>query len=136
MSRRITHPPVAAGVVLVDFDGTIRPWGALFGFEPPLTGVKTAMRKLRDDGYRIGIFTSRLSPTWHRAEGWDTKQAAGEHRAYITAFLQQNSIPFDFITAEKVPCVLYLDDKAMRVNRRRGMLAALRDFEAMGDDAV
>ena len=82
------------------------------------------------------IFTSRLSPTWHRAEGWKTSEAAKQQREYITAFLEEHDIPFDDITAEKRPAILYLDDKAMRVNRDRNMLAAVRDFLERGDAAV
>ena len=48
----------------------------------------------------------------------------------------RHDIPFDDITAEKRPAVLYLDDKAMRVNSRRNMLAAVRDFLEEGDMAV
>jgi FMN phosphatase YigB (HAD superfamily) len=136
VSRRVTHPPVAHNVVLVDFDGTLYPWGQMFSFPKPMPGAVTAMRELRESGYRIGIFTSRLSPTWHRSEGWDTNEASKEQRAYIQAVLERDDIPFDFVTCEKVPSVLYLDDKAMRVNRQRGMLRAVRDFQAMGDNAV
>lgn len=136
MTRLRNHPPSAAKVVLVDFDGTIAPWGQMFSMPEPLSGVKTAIRMLHDEGYQIVIFTSRLSPTWHRAEGWDTREATKQQREYITAFLEQNDIPFDDITAEKRPGVLYLDDKAMRVNRQRNMLAAVKDFLEHGDMAV
>ena len=134
--RLRNHPPSAGKVVLVDFDGTIAPWGQMFSMPEPLSGVKTAMRTLKEEGYTIVIFTSRLSPTWHRAEGWSTRQASKEQREYITTFLLRHDIPFDDITAEKRPAVLYLDDKAMRVNSRRNMLAAVRDFLEEGDMAV
>ena len=136
MSKRLTHPPVAVGVVLVDFDGTLYPWGQMFSMPKPLPGAVSAMRELREAGFRIGIFTSRLSSTWHRAEGWDTDEATAEQRAYIEAILERDGIPFDFVTAEKVPAVLYLDDKAMRVNRHRPLLAAVREFQFAGDNAL
>lgn len=134
--RLRNHPPSAGKVVLVDFDGTIAPWGQMFSMPEPLSGVKTALRLLRDEGYTIVIFTSRLSPTWHRAEGWSTREATKQQREYITAFLEQHDIPFDDITAEKRPAVAYFDDKAMRVNRERNLLAAVRGFLEQGDAAV
>lgn len=129
-------PLVGADIVLVDFDSTLYAFGELFGYGKPLTGVKTAIRMLKDSGYRIVIFSSRLSTTWHRSEKWDTRVAAKQQREYISAVLRRDGIPFDAITSEKVPSVLILDDKAMRVNSRRGILSAVRDFLAMGDMAV
>lgn len=111
------HPPVAENVVLVDFDGVISPFGKMFDAHP-FEGVKEALRVLRLNGYKIVIFTSRLSPTWHKHEGWSTRKAAKEQREYLEKFLAKNKIPFDDITCEKVPAVLYLDDKAQNVESR------------------
>lgn len=122
--------------MLVDFDGTILPWGQMFSMPEPLSGVRTAMKLLRDEGFTIVIFTSRLSSTWHKAEGWDTKEAAKQQREYIAAALDHYGIPYDDITAEKIPALVYFDDKAMRVNSRRNMLAAVREWFVDGDAAV
>lgn len=131
-----THPPIAEGVVLVDFDGTIVPWGKLDEVPEPLPGAVAALRALKANGYRIGIFTSRLSATWHRAEGRDPIVGAAQQSLTVRDVLQKHGIPFDFITAEKVPAVLYLDDKAMRVNERRPLMVAVTDFMTFGDEAV
>ena len=103
------HPPIAEGVVLVDFDATIAPFGHLFNFPEPFEGAGYFMNALKHKGFTVGIFTSRLSPTW-----LDTVISTEEdHRKYITDYCQRFNIPFDFITAEKVPAIAYIDDKAI-----------------------
>lgn len=111
------HPPVAEGVVLVDFDGVLSPFGRMFDAKP-YKGVKKAIKLLKKNGLRVVIFTSRLSPTWHKHEGWSTRKATKEQREYLEKFLEFNGIPFDDITCEKIPSILYLDDKAMNVESR------------------
>lgn len=123
-----THPPSAEGVVLVDFDGTLAPWGALWDVKEFLPGAIEAMRLLRSEGFRIGIFTSRLSPSWHVAEGRDPFWGPENQRAYLEGLLNKHEVPFDFITSEKVPAVLMLDDKAMRVTDERPLLEAVQDW--------
>lgn len=132
----MSHPPSAEGVVLVDFDGTIFPWGALEEIGEPLPGAREGMAMLEVAGYRIVIFTSRLSPTWHRAEGRDPAVGIPHQRAVIKAALMAYGIPFDDITAEKIPAELYLDDKAMRVTPRRHLAKAVDTFLLIGDLAV
>lgn len=131
-----THPPSAEGVVLVDFDNTLAPWGRLFSVTEFLPGAIDAMHLLKERGFRIGIFTSRLSPSWHVAEGRDPTWGPQQQRDYLEGLLIEHGIPFDFITAEKVPAVLMLDDKAMRVTEERPLLEAVRDFLVAGDDAI
>lgn len=111
----VTHPPVAEGVVLVDFDGTLYPWGQMFDAPEPIDGSGAAVRLLKELGFTIGIFTSRLSPFWHESEGRDPETAIKAHLSYIEYVCNRDNIPFDFITAEKVPAVAYFDDKAYRV---------------------
>lgn len=132
----MSHPPSAEGVVLVDFDGTIFPWGHLSVDKAPFTMAGPALHLLREHGYRIIIFTSRLSPTWHRAEGRDPAVGILEQRALITEAMRRHRLPFHGITSEKIPAVLYLDDKAMRVNEDRDLLDAVGAFLEEGDDAI
>jgi len=107
------HPPVAEGVVCVDFDGTIAPWGDLFGFPPPLPGAKDFLDSLRERGYIIVIFTSRLSTVWHKNEGRDPARGIFEQVTYLQEYFERYGLPADHVTAEKVPAIAYLDDKAI-----------------------
>lgn len=105
------HPPMANRLIMVDFDGTIVPWGPLMERRPPYPGVAEAMQKLRAAGYRLGIFTSRLSPAWIE----NAKTTRAEQMNYIKSLLDAFNIPFDFMTAEKLPAEAYFDDKAWHV---------------------
>ena len=121
-------PPVAAKTVLIDFDGTIRPFGLLYGNEPPFPGVPEAIQSLKKAGYRVVIFTSRFSKAWHFSEGWGTREATKVQRDYITKFCKRNKIPFDDITADKLPAEVIFDDKAVRVDPEYGLATAIGDF--------
>ncbi len=113
-------PPVAHRVICVDFDGTIFEWGDLYCKTEPFTGVVEFMQALKSEGWRIVIFTSRMSPTWWAAEGWKPREALAEQIGFITGRLESYSIPFDQITCEKVPAEFYIDDKAIRYTNKPG----------------
>ena len=124
------HPPVAAKTVLIDFDGTIRPFGKLYGYEPAFPGVPEAIQALKKAGYRVIIFTSRLSKAWHFSEGWGTREATKVQTEYITKVCKRNKIPFDGITAEKIPAEAIFDDKAIRVDNSYTLADGILDFIA------
>lgn len=101
--------PTAHGVLLVDFDGTLFPFGELFSDSPPLPGAAEAMRKLKAMGYTLRIFSSRLASTWLNAAGEDpvVQQVHMEH------LLAQYDIPYDGFAYEKDPAQFYIDDRAI-----------------------
>jgi hypothetical protein len=104
------HSPVAHGVVCIDFDATIVPWKTVDHIHKrALPGAVKAVRALKKAGYTIVIFTSRLSPTWHKYAELDPQ----EQIDYVSSTLERLKIPYDFITAEKVPAQWYIDDKAI-----------------------
>lgn len=104
------HSPDAKGVLCVDFDGTIVPWGPLMDYKSEaLPGAVEAVNKMAADGWRIIIFTSRLSRSWHRASGENAK----EQRKYVADTLKRLGVRYDKITAEKVPAEAYIDDRAI-----------------------
>jgi hypothetical protein len=107
-------PPVAKGVICIDFDGTIFQWGDMYEGTPPFMGAIDVIRELKKRGWEIVILTSRMSPTWWAHEGMDIKKAFVEQQQFVTRRLENFGIPFDRITAEKVPAEYYIDDKAIR----------------------
>lgn len=124
-------PPSAKRVVCVDFDGTIAPWGKLFDLPEPFPGVADAMRALRSAGYRIVILTSRLSEAWQDADhlhfGFSDPIAFDiENREYVRSYLRRYNIPWDDITAEKIPAVAYFDDHAVHVSTRHPLTSRIR----------
>ena len=107
------HPPSATGRVCVDFDQTLYPFGELFGDRQPIEGAVEAMRKIKESGKTIYIWTSRLSPDWWTKEGWDHAEAERQQITYMTWLLNRDGIPFDHMTGEKLPGLCYIDDKAI-----------------------
>jgi hypothetical protein len=107
------HPPSAKKRICVDFDATLYPFGELLGYDrEPLSGAREAMLAMRKKGFKLTIFTSRMSPSWWEAEGWGPE--AGEIQSeYIKSLLDRDGIPFDEITGEKIPALCYIDDKAI-----------------------
>ena len=104
------HSPDAKGVLCVDFDATIVPWGPLFNTEAQaLPGAVDAINELWDSGWQIVIFTSRLSPSWHKHSG----EKGNVQRKYVQDTLKRLGIPYSKITAEKVPAEAYIDDRAI-----------------------
>lgn len=114
-----TPPPDNRKTVCVDFDDTIVPWGPLMADSTPFPGVPEAIRRLRDRGFRIVIFTSRMSGTWFKAANPDDYEGLvvdrENQRAHVAAILDKHGIPYDEITAEKVPALAYFDDRAVHV---------------------
>lgn len=107
-------PPVADKVICIDFDGTIFKWGDIYADTPPFPGVIDFMRRLKSNGWNIVIFTSRMSPTWWESEGLLPQEAFSTQMGFVKQRLEKYGIPYDRITAEKVPASYYIDDKAIR----------------------
>ena len=129
----MSHPPIANGVVCVDFDGTIVPWGPLDANVLPKPSIVQAIRRLKDAGYHVVVFTSRLSPEWLMAEFPSSPLAGGISQLnYVHKVLETAGIPFDRLTSEKVPAEVYFDDKAIRVDETFYPLdAAINDWLAL-----
>lgn len=126
------HPPSAASRVLVDFDKTIRPWGELNYMGDPLPGAADALRRLDSLGYDIVILTSRMSPTWWRAEAErrdvSVDEFAQEQGSYVAEYLAAWGIPFSTVTCEKMPGLAFFDDTAVRVGPEYTLADAVGDF--------
>lgn len=115
------HAPIADRVVCVDFDSTLVEWSGLMDEKTITAGAIEFMQRMRQEGWRIVIFTSRLSISYARsvvAEG-DARDGVrisnfivGQEQ-FVAKTLRKHGIPFDKITADKVPAERYIDDKAI-----------------------
>jgi len=101
------HTPTAC----VDLDGTIASykdgWQSEEHYGEPIPGVQEALQRLKDNGWRIIIFTTR----------GDNKRTS--------AYLKKHNIPFDYInenpdqppgTSDKLIADVYIDDRGIRFN--------------------
>ena len=103
--------PVGKRVICVDLDGVLLPWGPLLEDREPSHGAGSALQKLRDAGYQVVILTSRFSPTWWAS---DPSIVPGQQILYVYEWLDRHAIPYDLVTCEKVPALVYIDDRAVR----------------------
>jgi hypothetical protein len=104
------HPPIAEGVVLIDFDGTVVEFGALFDFPEPYPDAIESLKRYKAAGLKVIIFTSRLSPIWLES----VNQTPTQHIQYMEAYFEKYGFSPDGYTAQKVPSIAYIDDKAYR----------------------
>lgn len=99
--------------ILIDFDQVIHKysvgWIDNIIYDEPIPGAKEAIQELRDLGFKVIIFTSRLSET---TQGIDTEHDVNEQRKMIEEWLDKYDIEVDGMTAEKLPATLYIDDRA------------------------
>lgn len=91
--------------VVFDFDGVIHSYtsgwqGPGVIPDPPVPGIKEALKILQDIGYRIIIISSR--------------SRYPEGVLAMTEYLEKHQIPYNEIDSEKPPAVAYVDDRAVR----------------------
>lgn len=95
--------------IMMDFDQVIHKysvgWIEDIIYDEPVRGVKEVIQQLRDDGYQVIVFTSRLSETTHGKAG------VAKQRQMISDWLKKYNIQVDGMTAEKLPAILYIDDR-------------------------
>lgn len=94
--------------VCVDFDDTIIDNDSdSETYLQPLPGAVDALRTLRDEGYRVIVWSARSSPAW------------GDNAAKVEEMrriLREHDIPHDEVDVGdkgKRPCLLYIDDNAV-----------------------
>lgn len=51
---------------------------------------------------------------------------------YIRSYCEQFDIPADYVTAEKIPAEVYLDDKALQVDASHSILSQVETFLSTG----
>ena len=94
---------VVKQTVVFDFDGVIHSYtsgwqGAETIADPPVTGIREVIEKLRHD-YIVAIVSTRCATV----KGIEA----------ITEWLNCNQIEVDLILKEKPPAIVYIDDRAI-----------------------
>jgi len=96
-------------IVAIDFDGCIadysKGWLGENVFGDVIPGCKEALQRMKDDGYKIIIYTVR------------------EHTRWLEQYFKSNGIPYDYINesvpgtysndGSKVYADVYIDDRAV-----------------------
>lgn len=96
--------------LLIDFDGVIHSYhegykdGSIYGYL--LEGAKETIDELSKT-HQIVIFTSRVSQS-------QNEESLNQIKKDIEDWLNKHEIYFDFITADKLAAVAYIDDNAIR----------------------
>jgi hypothetical protein len=97
--------------IMIDFDGTIhkysKGWKDGTVYDEPISGAKQFIDQLKDDGFEVVVFTSRLSVSSLGQE------VVNEQKEMIEMWLKKYGIKIDGITAEKIPATAYIDDLAI-----------------------
>jgi len=98
--------------VVLDFDGTI----CAFKFPDvgePIPGVKEALEKIKEMGYRIVIHSVRTASYWN--SGDENFRPCQEHIKIIEEYMEKHHLPYDDIwLADKPIAIAYVDDRAVR----------------------
>lgn len=107
--------------VAIDFDGVINPvtcgWfiANTIPPDPPTDGIKELIDELRKD-YQVVIMTCRCS-----FEG-GTKS--------VQEYLDMYNIKVDLITDQKIPAIVYLDDRGIQFDgNTSGLLRRIKNFK-------
>ena len=109
-------------IVAVDFDGTI------CDFEypdmgKPKDGVKEALQKIRDLGYRIHIFSCRTNLEIKKYP-IDRQEQVRKMEAY----LDEHEIPYDEVLNKDKPLAIwYIDDRA--IGFRNNWMDVVKEIE-------
>lgn len=97
--------------IAIDFDGVLhrysKGWNGGAIYDPPVPGTKAALDKLKADGWKIYIFSTRSNKMFRKKDEVDQDAA-------MKTWLTEHEIPFDKIwTFGKPMADIYLDDRAI-----------------------
>lgn len=101
--------------VMIDFDKTIHPykkgWNDGKLEDVPYPEAKDAIEKLKNAGYEIVIFSTRVS----QGAADEFKTETEDELQNISNYLKNYGIYFDRITGDKIAADFYIDDKAVHI---------------------
>jgi histidinol phosphatase-like enzyme len=98
--------------IAIDFDGVIhgysKGWQDGSIYDPPVDGAAEALRKLKEAGHTLYIFSTRTNPVFKKKEG------AADQKKLMEDWLEKYQIPFDKIwTFGKPMADIFIDDRAI-----------------------
>lgn len=95
--------------IMIDFDGVIHKYTKGFQdgsvYDDVVEGSSEKIKKLKELGFEIVIFTTRVSP--------ENSSDSENQKKLVEDYLNKNNIPFDHITSEKLGALAYIDDNAI-----------------------
>jgi len=93
--------------IIVDFDGTLCKFAFpdVGEYQP---GAREALQTLKNKGYKIVIHSVRTATYWGM-------ESQAKHIQAITAFLEENEIPYDeiLLSCDKPIAMAYIDDRGI-----------------------
>lgn len=98
--------------IVCDLDDTLCRAGKDFGNAIPITDVIQRIRKLKNEGHVIIIYTGRGQLSCNG----DIERIERKYRSIVSAWLKDNDVPCDELIFGKPLGDLYIDDKAMSVD--------------------
>ena len=113
---RVVYPEQTNNIeqkrIMVDFDGVISSyehgWNNGKLVDKPNLGTKEALDELHSKGFEVVIFTTRAS------ENHNVEPSSSKLVAELKLWLAKYNIYYDYITAEKLGALFYIDDRALR----------------------
>lgn len=109
-------------IVCFDFDGVIHSYTSGWKGDdvipdPPVEGIKEVIDKLRNDGYKVVICSSRCERV--------------QAKVAMLYWLNNNGIHVDQFTNVKPPAVCYIDDRAINFDgNTKGLYKKIKNFES------
>ncbi len=99
--------------IAVDFDGVLhgysQGWGDGTIYDPPVPGAAEAMKKLKEAGHTLYIFSTRTNPIFRKK-----KEDSVDQKKLMEEWMKEHNIPFDKVwTFGKPMADLFIDDRAV-----------------------
>ena len=107
--------------IIFDFDGVIHTytsgWCGIANIpDPPVEGIREEIKRIRDAGYKVVIFSSRC-------RNQDGVEA-------ILKYISDHNIEVDDVVDNKIPAVLSVDDRAICFDGNpKGLLEKIERFK-------
>jgi len=115
--------------IVVDFDKTIAE-DLYPSIGRPMPGAKRALQRLRDAGYKVVIYSCRLTEDPGKPSGEPQRQ-----KALMEEWLGKNGIPFDSVDdgrEGKPHAAHFVDDKALHYGGQEGDWDAICNYILSG----